>query len=87
VFYIQGATRNIIYASNSRIYIDEVGLQPIYISGYHSKGAANELHEVYKMLQSTSQMATVHDFLATEGCDWKFIPPHGPHLEDYGREQ
>jgi hypothetical protein len=42
--------------------------------------AANELHDVYKMLQCTSQMATVQDFLATEGCDWKFIPPHGTHF-------
>jgi len=25
-------------------------------------------------------MATVQDFLATEGCEWKFIPPHGPHF-------
>jgi hypothetical protein len=32
------------------------------------------------MLQSSSQMARVQDFLAIEGCDWKFIPPHGPHF-------
>ena len=25
-------------------------------------------------------MATVQDFLATEGCEWKLIPPHGPHF-------
>jgi hypothetical protein len=25
-------------------------------------------------------MARVQDFLATEGYDWKFIPPHGPHF-------
>jgi hypothetical protein len=25
-------------------------------------------------------MATAQDFLATEGCDWKFISPHGPHF-------
>ena len=25
-------------------------------------------------------MATVQDFLATEGCEWKFIPAHGPHF-------
>ena len=25
-------------------------------------------------------MATLEDFLATEGCEWKFIPPHGPHF-------
>ena len=28
------------------------------------------------MLQSSSQMARVQDFLTSEGCDWKFIPPH-----------
>ena len=33
------------------------------------------------MLQSTSQIATVQDFLATEGWEWKFIPRHGPHFE------
>jgi len=49
-------------------------------NGTNFQGAANELHEIYKMLQSTSQMAMVQDFLATEGCDWKFIPPHGPHF-------
>jgi len=36
-------------------------------NGNNFQGAANELHAIYKMLQSTSQMATVHDFLATEG--------------------
>jgi len=25
-------------------------------------------------------MSTVQEFLATEGCEWKFIPPHGPHF-------
>ena len=38
-------------------------------NGTNFQGAANELHAVYKMLQSTSQMATVQDFLATEGCE------------------
>ena len=42
--------------------------------------ASNQLHEIYKMLQFSSQTARVQDFLATEGCDWKFIPPHGPHF-------
>ena len=42
--------------------------------------SANELHAIYIMLQSTSRMATVQDFLATEGCEWNFIPPHGPHF-------
>ena len=49
-------------------------------NGTKFQGAANELHDIHKMLQSTSQMATVQDFLATEGCDWRFIPPHGPHF-------
>jgi len=49
-------------------------------NGTNFHGAANELHAVYKMLQSTSQMATVQDFLATEGYVWKFIPPHGTHF-------
>jgi hypothetical protein len=33
------------------------------------------------MLHPSSKMARVEDLLATEGCDWKFIPPHGPHFE------
>jgi len=49
-------------------------------NGTNFQGAANELQALYKMLQSTSQMATVQDFLATEVCEWKFIPPHGPHF-------
>ena len=49
-------------------------------NGTNFQGAANELHDVYKMLHSSSQMATVQDILATEGCDWKFIPPHSPHF-------
>ena len=49
-------------------------------NGTNFQGAANELHALYKMLQSTSQMATVQDFLTTEGCEWKFIPPHVPHF-------
>jgi len=44
------------------------------------QGAANELHAVYKMLQSSSQIATIQDFLTAEGCEWKFIPPHAPHF-------
>jgi len=49
-------------------------------NGTNFQGAANELHTIYKLLQSTSQLATVQDFLATEGCEWKFIPPHGPQF-------
>ena len=32
------------------------------------------------MLHSLSQMARVQYFLTSEGCDWKFIPPHTPHF-------
>jgi hypothetical protein len=49
-------------------------------NGTNFQSAANELRDVYKMIQSTSQMATVQDFLATEGCEWKFIPPNEPHF-------
>jgi hypothetical protein len=50
-------------------------------NGTNLQGASNQLHEVYNMLQSSSHMAKVQDFLATEGCDWRFIPPHGHHFE------
>jgi hypothetical protein len=48
-------------------------------NGTNFQGASTQLHEVYNMLQSSSQIARVQDFLATEGCDLRFIPPHGPH--------
>jgi hypothetical protein len=44
--------------------------------GTNFQGASNQLHEVYNMLQSSSEMMKVQDFLTTEGYDWKFIPPH-----------
>ena len=47
-------------------------------NGTNFQRAANELYEIYKMLHSTSQRARVQDFLTTEGCKWRFIPPHGP---------
>ena len=49
-------------------------------NGTKYQGASNQLHEIYKMLHSSSEMARVQDFLANEGCDWKSIPPHGPHF-------
>jgi hypothetical protein len=45
-------------------------------NGTNFQGAVNKLHEIYTMLQSLSEMAKVQDFLANEGCDWKFISPH-----------
>jgi transposase InsO family protein len=48
-------------------------------NGTNFQGAANQLHEVYTMLHSPSQMATIQDHLTSEGCTWRFIPPHGPH--------
>jgi len=44
------------------------------------KGADNELHAIYKILHSTSQMAKVQDIFATEQCEWKFITRHGNHF-------
>jgi len=49
-------------------------------NGTNLQGAANELHSIYKMFQSTTQMATIKDYLAAEGCEWSFIPPHAPHF-------
>jgi hypothetical protein len=48
-------------------------------NGTNFQGAAHQLHEIYTMLHNTSEMARVQDFLANEGCDWKFIPPRAPH--------
>ena len=49
-------------------------------NGTNFQGAANEFFLIHKIIQSTSQMATVQGFLATEGRKWKFIPQHGPHF-------
>jgi len=49
-------------------------------NGTTFQGAANQLHAIYDMLRSSSEMARVQDFLANEGCDWNFIPPHAPHF-------
>jgi hypothetical protein len=49
-------------------------------NGTNFRGASNQMHHIYTMLQSSSQIATIQDFLSREGCDWKFIPPHGPHF-------
>jgi len=56
-------------------------LRTIYSdNGTNFQGAANQLHDIYTMLQSSPEMTRVQDFLTSEGCDWKFIPPHGPHF-------
>jgi hypothetical protein len=49
-------------------------------NGTNFQGAANQLHGIYKMPQSSSQMEGIQDFLANEGCDWQFIPQHRPHF-------
>jgi hypothetical protein len=48
-------------------------------NGTNFQRAANQLRDLYSQLQSTPEMTKVQDFLASEGCDWRFIPPHGPH--------
>ena len=48
-------------------------------NGTNFRGASNQMHHIYTMLQSSPQMATIQDFLSKEGCDWKFIP-HAPHF-------
>jgi hypothetical protein len=48
-------------------------------NGTNFQGASNRLREVDNMLQCPTQMR-VHDFLMSEGSQWKFIPPHRPHF-------
>ena len=47
----------------------------ISLSTENFQGAAHQLHEIHTMLHSPSQMASIQDHLASEGCMWKFIPP------------
>jgi len=37
------------------------------------------------MLQSTAQMATIQEFLASEECKWSFIPPNAEHFGGLGQ--
>jgi hypothetical protein len=50
-------------------------------NGTNFHGAAKQLYEIYCKLQSPSELTKVQDFLANEGCGWRFIPHHGPHHE------
>jgi transposase InsO family protein len=47
-------------------------------NGTNFQGAAHQLHELHTMLHSPSQMASIQDHLASEGCTWKFTP-QAPH--------
>ena len=47
-------------------------------NGTNFQVAANEFLAVYKIFQSTALMATIPEFRAAEGCDWRFILPHAP---------
>jgi transposase InsO family protein len=38
-------------------------------NGTNFQNATNQLHEIYTMLQSSTQTARVQDFIAKEGCD------------------
>jgi hypothetical protein len=49
-------------------------------NGTNFQGASNQLHELYQLLHWSSNLKDIQDYLKTEGCDWKFIPPHGPHF-------
>lgn len=43
------------------------------------KGAANELHQVYKMLkQNETYRKSIFDWSADNGMIWRFIPPRAP---------
>jgi len=44
------------------------------------QGAENELHNIYKIFQSSSQMETIKDYQAAEGCEWSSIPTQAPHF-------
>jgi len=49
-------------------------------NGTNFQGDTNELLQINKILQSTSQWKKLQEFLAILGCDLKFVPPHGTHL-------
>jgi hypothetical protein len=49
-------------------------------SGTNFKGAANHFQELHKLLQSSSHVEQVQDYLSKEKREWKFIPPHSPQF-------
>jgi hypothetical protein len=49
-------------------------------NGTNLRGAANYFQELHKLLQSSSHVEQVQDYLSKEKCEWKFIPSHSPHF-------
>ncbi|XP_058827609.1 uncharacterized protein LOC131687534 [Topomyia yanbarensis] len=49
-------------------------------NGKNFEGAANELDEVYRMLQDESQMLQITSDRACERITWHFSPPKAPHF-------
>jgi hypothetical protein len=49
-------------------------------NGTNFKGAANHFQELHKLLQSSSHVEKVQDYLSKEKSEWKFVPPHCPHF-------
>ncbi|XP_058817215.1 uncharacterized protein LOC131680520 [Topomyia yanbarensis] len=49
-------------------------------NGKNFEGAANELDEVYRMLQDESQMRQITSDRACERITWHFNPPKAPHF-------
>ncbi|XP_049287565.1 uncharacterized protein LOC125766030 [Anopheles funestus] len=49
-------------------------------NGTNFKGASNELHQLYQLLQSTHHREAVTAWSADKGFKWKFIPPRAPHF-------
>lgn len=43
-------------------------------------GAKNELHELYEMFQSESELSTITKYCVSESINWKFIPPRAPNF-------
>jgi len=78
---VTNLTTEAFLAALRRFVIRRGRLRVIYSdNGTNFQGASNKLQEVYDMLQCPTQMARVQDFLTTECCDWKSIPPHAPHF-------
>ena len=56
-------------------------------NGTNFQGASNQLHEVYNMLQSSSQMTRVQDFLPPKDVNGDSSHHMDFTLEDYGKQQ
>lgn len=49
-------------------------------NGTNFVGSHNELSELYKLFQNTTDKSRINDFCSTKHIKWNFIPARSPHF-------